>query len=206
MIITNGECFNEIFQRKTGLNSFAFNEAFMIGEVNEDLFSDEFIALRIYSLNTTLDIYHQKIDDIIKYDYLNCDNIELYFGQDAFCIINVLVLLAYLDKINYHNKIVLNIIDEDVDDVKIVSRYAMQTDGYYALFIKVFIEKLCIKTKYDFINKSIQVYLAYHNGNMLKYIQAKHKIDNKELGFTKEMLAKLYEEGGIDEKDNDDVS
>ena len=59
---------------------------------------------------------------------------------------------------------------------------------------------------YDFINKSIQVYLAYHNGNMLKYIQAKHKIDNKELGFTKEMLAKLYEEGGIDEKDNDDVS
>ena len=59
---------------------------------------------------------------------------------------------------------------------------------------------------YDFINKSIQVYLAYHNGNMLKYIQAKHKINNKELGFTKEMLAKLYEEGGIDEKDNDDVS
>ena len=75
MIITNGECFNEIFQRKTGLISFPFNEAFMIGEVNEDLFSDEFIALRIYSLNTTLDIYHQKIDDIIKYDYLNCDNI-----------------------------------------------------------------------------------------------------------------------------------
>ena len=53
MIITNGECFNEIFQRKTGLNSFAFNEAFMIGEVNEDLFSDEFIALRIYSLHQT---------------------------------------------------------------------------------------------------------------------------------------------------------
>ena len=178
----------------------------MIGKVNEHLFADDFISLRVSSLNTTLDIYHQKIDDIIKYDYLNCDNIELYFGQDAFCIINVLVLLAYLDKINYHNKIVLNIIDEDIDDVKIVSQYAMQTDGYYALFIKVFIEKLCIKTKYDFINKSIQVYLAYHNGNMLKYIQAKHKIDNKELGFTKEMLAKLYEEGGIDEKDNDDVS
>ena len=83
----------------------------MIGKVNEHLFADDFISLRVSSLNTTLDIYHQKIDDIIKYDYLNCDNIELYFGQDAFCIINVLVLLAYLDKINYHNKIVLNIID-----------------------------------------------------------------------------------------------
>ena len=68
------------------------------------------------------------------------------------------------------------------------------------------INDILTENKYDFINKSIQVYLAYHNGNMLKYIQAKHKIDNKELGFTKEMLAKLYEEGGIDEKDNDAVS
>ena len=71
MIITNGECFNEIFQRKTGLNSFSFNEAFMIGKVNEHLFTDDFISLRVSSLNTTLDIYHQKIDDIIQELSLN---------------------------------------------------------------------------------------------------------------------------------------
>lgn len=205
MIITNGEYFNKLFQRKTHLISFPFNEAFVIGNVTKFIFSDEFIKERVNCLNTTFDHYHSKIDQVINHDYLNEQIIELYFGEDVFCMINCLVLLAYLDVINYHQYVKLNIIDEYCDDVVVLNHYKINPKGFYRLYLKVFIHKQKASINCYLFNRAIKAYLAYHNGNMVKYLK-EHDLDQKILGFTNDMMNDLYERAGKKYENNNDVS
>ena len=68
------------------------------------------------------------LDDVIKSielndffevkDRLNEYSIVCWFGDDEFCQINLLTLLAFLKQINYKKSIILHVIDEETYIIK----------------------------------------------------------------------------------------
>ena len=115
--ITNGDYFNEYFISRYGGIAIPFCEAMMDGETVEDIYSDEFIALRAKSLNVSEDEYRGKmhVHDSLKRNSYKM--IRLWFGRDTFCQVNLLTLLAYLEQIGYREELKLNYVDDETCEV-----------------------------------------------------------------------------------------
>ena len=99
--ITNGDYFNDYFISKYGGVAIPFCEAMMDGEVVENIYSEEFVAIRAKSLNVTEDEYRAKMYVCDSLNDKNYQIIHLWFGKDTFCQMNLLTLLAYLEQIEY---------------------------------------------------------------------------------------------------------
>ena len=112
--ITNGEFYNEYFEKNTKSKGIPFNEAMMSGPATFPIFSNEFIESRSKYLSVSNDEYVSKMSEIIdlKKSIDTVTTINLFFGNDTFCVINLLTLLAYLEQLKYQGVVVLNIIDD----------------------------------------------------------------------------------------------
>ena len=106
--ITCGDAFCEYLSSEYG-KAVPFREAMMDGDAVGDIFSDEFIQKRAQCLNVDKQQYISNIQvlcDALEKDISLC----LWFGKDTFCQMNLLTLLAYLEKIDFGGKIILNYI------------------------------------------------------------------------------------------------
>ena len=118
--ITCGQYANDYYSKKYNNEVFIpFNEAMIYGNPHEDIFSKNFILERIKTHKTTKSEYMSKMKSFLDLkDKLNQYEITCWFGEDKFCQINLLTLLAYLDQINYKKEITLNLINESTYDIK----------------------------------------------------------------------------------------
>ncbi|MBB4824778.1 AraC-like DNA-binding protein [Sporosarcina luteola] len=115
--ILNGQLMYDEFNSKKlmGDSDYApFNEAMCVHKTSGIIFDSEFIQTRATGHGETIESYSSKVihplQDLFKKDY---NYIVLWFGEDLFCQMNLLTLLAYLEQSDYKGKVFLNSFRED---------------------------------------------------------------------------------------------
>lgn len=99
--IVNGECLKTYFisHHLIQQNLYSVNELFMEGPLTADIFSHKFMSQRAqylqkqYGINPQL--IQEKSEDLIEITLFDNESVTLWFDEDVYCQINLLVLLAY---------------------------------------------------------------------------------------------------------------
>ncbi|MEH7314549.1 AraC family transcriptional regulator [Priestia megaterium] len=114
--ILNGQVMYEVFQTNKLLEKgehIPFNEAMCSHDTSVAIFSDEFINLRALGHKVSIQEYKNltmtPLKPLFEKEY-KC--IVLWFGDDMFCQINMLTVLAYLEQVAYKGKVFFNMVNE----------------------------------------------------------------------------------------------
>ena len=171
--ITSGEYFNATLKTKYGKIGVPFNEAMMTGNAHEELFSSDFVSLRAKTHGVSETLYQEKLEPFLnalqKPDW---DEIVLWFGKDVFCQMNMLTVLAYLEKQKYHGTVYVQYIDDETSE-KIGDKQLVNIDGKGELYQKVLVEKIFAKTDDSALQNAINLYLDYlsKDGFLIKTVK-----------------------------------
>lgn len=115
--ILNGQAmYNEFKNNKLmGNSDYApFNEAMCVNATTTQVFNREFINTRATGHQDSVESYINKvIDSLDSLFHKKYKCIVLWFGEDMFCQMNLLTLLAYLEQSGYQGKVFLNCFKED---------------------------------------------------------------------------------------------
>ena len=170
--ITSGEYLNNYLSKKNNEVFIPFNEAIIEGELLYPLFNENFIIKRSKVHNVKEELYKQKINDFINIkNYINeINEITLWFGKDAFCIINLLTVLVYLEDNNYKGNILLNLVDDYSNEV-IKENIEIMIGEFKDIYIKL-INRIQEMSNYTFINNGIKdyLYITSNDNHILDYI------------------------------------
>jgi hypothetical protein len=115
--ILNGQSMYDRINKNKDEMYIPFNEAICDGKIVEPLFENKFITERSKNFEVSVDQYK-----LITMTHLKplfegkFDEINLFFGNDMFCMINMLTLITLLPK---NIKTFINIVDEETDEVLI---------------------------------------------------------------------------------------
>lgn len=139
-----------------------FNEAMCVGDTVEDIFSPEFIACRLAAHKVTLEQYKQiTLEPLQELFNGNIECIVLWFGDDMFCQINFLTVLAYLEQINFRGKIFFNLVRENTMEIE---RFEVAVKGYKELYNKAVVyRELPDGIPLPVLYNGIRLYLEYLN-------------------------------------------
>lgn len=119
--ILNGSCMLEAFKQNgtmcKGDSYMPFNEAMCWGKSDTEIFSQTFIKRRAKSLKSTEDDYRKIVLEPLKplFDK-KFGRIVMWFGEDMFCQINMMTMMAYLDQIHYDGNVLLCIVKEEKNE------------------------------------------------------------------------------------------
>lgn len=177
--ITNGDVFNRYLLSKIDSEAVPFREAMMDGKTVLDVYSDAFIELRAKEHCVSREEYESKMlpNDICEYTNLN-----LWFGKDTFCQMNLLVLLAYLEQIQYDGKIALNYIDDETFGV-LEADIEVELLGYTNLYNEILIKKSKPKDVGVLCLNAIELYFDYHSseGALAKIVRENSEREDVEI-------------------------
>ena len=160
--ITNGDAFNEYFLTKCGGEAVPFREAMLGGNATTSIYSDEFIRLRTAELNVNLEEYRKNMlvyDALIKKEY---SELCLWFGKDTFCQMNLLTLLAYLEKTKFSGSVVLNYIDDESFNV-LETGIVIELGIYQKLYETIILSKQMPSKFGVLVPRAIELYFDYHS-------------------------------------------
>lgn len=161
--ITNGEVFDQYFKENFKEKSVPFNEVMMDGKLRTDYFSEAFIEDRIKVLDTTKQIYLEKLNPFLKVinDIGGYDEVNLWFGDDTFCQINQLFILSMLESRSYLGKITIYTLDS-LTHLNIINKYRVKLEGFTRIYNDLIHEKE-IKTTLPYLEKAVRLYYDYKN-------------------------------------------
>jgi len=162
--ITNGHYFNEYIKTKKDGVFVPFNEALIDGKLLFPLFDKSFLLERVKVHNTTKQEYLSKMQLFFNPEEIKqYHSIVLWFGLDAFCQINMLALLAYLEQIDFEGKVFY----QPIDDVSfnVIDKQSELILGDFLKTYKSLVFKQCLYTNYEFLNKGINDYLYVKDKN-----------------------------------------
>ena len=202
--ITSGDYFNNYIKTKENGIFLPFNESILTGPVDINIFSSKFINLRSNYHGVSKDEYLNKLSDIVNPNYINTfDEINLWFGEDTFCVINLITILAYLEQIKYSGIIYYTRIDDYTNDI-IKEKELIKLSIFNKVYETVILNKTFIQTDISFIDTTITNYLDLHNGidNVSNYIKNNLNLDDntllinslnnsKDLGLSDVIIQKL---------------
>jgi hypothetical protein len=159
-----------------------FNEAMCYGSTCKDLFSPEFIDIRAKAHHVTPEQYTEHtikpLHPLINKEFTN---IILWFDADMFCQINLLTILAWLDRAEFSEVIDINIVGDQFEPV---SHFGVAAKGYQSMYEQVLIQKILPDNiEPEPLKKGIELYLSYlHNdSDLMLYIQEHQDVPEKEL-------------------------
>ena len=162
--ITNGDVFNENFLSKFGGEAIPFREVMMDGDTVLDIYSDEFIEVRAQALGVKIEEYKSKMLTCGGLDILGYKKLNLWFGKDTFCQMNLLTLLAYLEQIDYSGEIFLNYIDDETFET-LEENVSVELGIYKNLYQEILINKNQIDNLGVLVARSIELFFDYHSKN-----------------------------------------
>lgn len=198
--ITNGDYFNRYFLKKLNTqylgNALPFREAMIQGDTKKEVFSDEFIQTRALALSVSEDFYREKAEDILNLanTHQNYEKLQLWFGKDSFCQLNLLTLLAFLEKIAYQGELSLFIIDDE--SFAVIERdIKIQLGNYQKLYETILIDKKMPSNFGIIYKKAVELYFDYlsPDGALAQFI-LKNK-EKSEDTLMKELLLRTKEYG-----------
>ncbi|MBT2657910.1 AraC family transcriptional regulator [Bacillus sp. ISL-18] len=183
--ILNGQAMYNFYKETDFLKGelmVPFNEAMCYGSTCKDLFSPEFIDIRAKVHHVTREQYTEHTI-LPLYPLINKEftDIVLWFDADMFCQINLLTVLAWLDKAGHEKAIDINIVGDQFEPVK---HFRVAAKGYLAMYEQVLIHKrLPDQVEPDPLKKGIGLYLNYlnHDSDLMVYIQAHQDMPENEL-------------------------
>lgn len=181
--ITNGAYFNAILKTKYNLDGIPFHEAMMTGDTVSKIFSKEFISLRAQTHGVSEAVYREKLAPLLKeLKNPDFDEIILWFGKDAFCQMNMLTLLSYLEKQGYHGTVYAQYIDDETGE-RLGEKTPVSLVGKYELYQKILVEKTFINSKETVLKNAINLYFDYlsDDGFLAKTVRENRSLSKKEL-------------------------
>lgn len=181
--ITSGDYFNNYIKTKENGIFLPFNESILTGPVDINIFSSKFINIRSNYHAVSKDEYLNKLSNIVNPNYINTfDEINLWFGEDTFCVINLITILAYLEQIKYSGIIYYTRIDDYTNKI-IKEKELIKLGIFNKVYETVILNKTFIQTDISFIDTTITNYLDLHNGldNVSKYIKNNFDLDDNTL-------------------------
>lgn len=115
--ILNGQAMYDEFKDKKLMRNTdyaPFNEAMCVNTTTKNIFNEEFIKTRAIGHHELVENYIDKVinplNNLFNKDY---ECIVLWFGEDMFCQMNLLTILAYLEQADYRGRVFLNSFRED---------------------------------------------------------------------------------------------
>ncbi len=141
-------------------NAVPFNEAMCMGEHTYDVFSDKFIDTRCESLEIRRVSYMDEVCfPLISLLGSSEKELDLWFDEDMFCQINLLVLLTYLEQIGFNKPIHLNLVSPKYEFLK---RVDISLGDFQNIYNKVMISyELPEKVEIESLEKGVNLYLDY---------------------------------------------
>lgn len=166
--ILNGGCMMEEFQKNKWCNEkftyIPFNEAMCWGEADEDIFSEVFIEKRVKALNGTIEQYRNivlnPLEQLFKSKF---DTIVLWFGDEMFCQINMLTILAYLEQNNFDGDVLFCMAIESTDEM-LPNAYEIDINGSLQKYKSIICNKQMPNEKLmPVMYQAVSLYLNYLN-------------------------------------------
>jgi hypothetical protein len=180
--ILNGQAMYNYFKQhqldKNGVYA-PFNEAMCVGEVIDDIFSDQFNKLRCEAHHITMQEYNESFLKPLEILFSNeFSNIILWFDDDMFCQINLLIILAYLDQKYYRGETTFKLVGQKF---KVVNCFEIEVKGYYEIYKQVMINR-CIPQNIDLslMENGIRLYFEYlkEENEITTYIKEHGNLQN----------------------------
>jgi len=114
MNICGGDCLKELLEKNFQQPFIAFREAMNEGPLPVTLFDDHFLSERAKFHKTSKSDYVKHMQAYISAinNLKENEEICLWFGEDLFCQINMLVVLAHIEAIKAPKEVIINIVDE----------------------------------------------------------------------------------------------
>jgi len=170
--IVSGEAMASYDKELGFKNCIPFNESMISGVVTEkEPFSPSFIAERCKVLSKAIDKYRKSfVNQLLK--MRSNDEVHVYFGEDLFCQLNLITLLAYLERIGI-SKVTYHVIFEDeMKETALIEN--VETSGYGEIYRKVLINHETTGTNLEITNKALMLYSDYldDNGSIASFIKA----------------------------------
>ncbi|MBU5439551.1 AraC family transcriptional regulator [Tissierella sp. MSJ-40] len=177
--VLNGSCMLEKFENNKLIKEKAiyvpFNEAMCWGETDTEIFSHSFIEKRVKSLETTEEEYQKIVFEPLKPLFEEKFNIiVLWFGDDMFCQMNLITILAYLEQIGYNGDVLFCMALERIDDM-LSEAFEIDINGYSDIYKTVLCshQKPVLETM-PVTYQAIKMYLTYKRDEspIVKYIKS----------------------------------
>ncbi len=199
MNVLNGQYMLKRFEEESLIDVEAqyvpFNEAMCWGTPGIQPFDETFISVRAAALNSTSSQYEEivvnPLSPMLALDY---DILVLWFGDDMFCQVNYVTLMAYLDAQNYQGEVFLCLADEQ-QDAFLDKAIPVDPHGYLEIYHQVMLERKMPRTcPLPVTYQALKLYLTYDapDSPIVKYIQENH-ITTSQL----EALFHLFPEYGL---------
>ncbi len=189
--VLNGQAMYEEFtaEKLMGDSDYVpFNEAMCVHATTAQIFDNEFIQTRASGHHESIENYIEKVvaplDNISRKEY---KYIVLWFGEDMFCQMNLLTILAYLEQSGYKGKVYLNSFRED--EFK-VSQTELHLGDYFSVYKEVLINHRKPSNELlPVMYQAIDIFLdmLQENNEVVKYISK-----NKDLS-TAELVNRLFD-------------
>lgn len=190
--ILNGQVMHDQFRKENVMKEskyIPFNEAMCINPTTAQVFNKEFITCRTKGHKDTIEHYTSIVIEPLEL-LLNGDHDVLYlwFGEDMFCQINLLTILAYLEQSGYSGDVILNSFK---DREFIVNQTELDLGTYNTLYQEVLVDhKNPSIIMNSLMERAITLYLEMleDKNRVTEYI-----LENKNKSSA-ELLNELFEE------------
>lgn len=168
-----------------------FGESMITGHPTGDIFSKEFIAERAASLKTTPEKYRKKI--VFPLSKLrSTDEVHVWFGRDMYCQINLITVLALLEKNGIKSAVFHEVFEDDMVEK---SKTEISTEGFSDAYNSILVSREPTVTGLDTVNSAIELYFEFINadGPLCDFI--KENKDDSVLTLTLKIIRSYAEYG-----------
>jgi hypothetical protein len=196
--ILNGQSMFNYF-KKNNLNNNGiyapFNEAMCEGKATLNIFSEEFVKCRCNTHHVTMEKYNEVALSPLKALFENrFSSIVLWFDEDMFCQINLLILLAYLNQIDYKGDTTFNLVNYEF---KLINSIKLDIQGYSQLYKHVMIDRSMPQNiKLPTMENGVKLYFEYlkEENEITSYIRQR---PNLQMDILVEELIEVFRPYGL---------
>ena len=170
--IVSGDTMAEYGEQLGFKNCTVFGEAMIDGTVKDEVpFSQNFINERAKVHGIHPDKYRKKCaQQLLK--MRAGDDVHVYFGEDLFCQLNLITLLAFLErtgiqKVTYHV-----VFEDEMKETAVIEN--LETQGFSQVYKSVLIGHTTAAVPLEIMEKGISLYLDYldENGKLATFIRS----------------------------------
>ena len=191
--IVSGDAMAEYGEQLGFKNCTVFAEAMIDGTVKDPVpFSQSFINERAKVHGTHPDKYRKKFaQQLLK--MRAGDEVHVYFGEDLFCQLNLITVLAYLErtgigKVTYHV-----IFEDEMKETALIEN--LETAGFSEIYKAVLINHASASVPLEIMEKGIMLYMDYldEGGKLASFIRSNET--DSVLQLTVKIIKQLPEYG-----------
>lgn len=191
--IVSGDAMAEYGDKLGFKNCTVFSEAMIDGMVKDTVpFSQSFINERAKFHGTHPDKYRKKCaQQLLK--MRAGDEVHVYFGEDLFCQLNLITVLAYLERIGIPKVTYHVVFEDEMEETALIEN--LETAGFSEIYKSVLINHTSATVPLEIMEKGIMLYLDYldEGGKLASFIRSNET--DSVLQLTVKIIKQLPEYG-----------